>query len=57
MLKLSNIRRYSRGKQKLMNMQQVRLNLGILNIFGSQPRHLNPLGYLLQPSRMISGER
>lgn len=44
MLKLSNIRRYFRGKQKLMNMQQVRLNLGILNIFGSQPRHLNPLG-------------
>ena len=55
MLKLSNVRRYFHGKQKLMNMQQVMLNLGILNIFGSQPRQLNPLGYLLQPSRMISG--
>ncbi len=44
MPKLSNIRRYFRGKQKLMNMQQLKLNLGILNIFGSQLRHLNPLG-------------
>lgn len=55
MLKLSNIRRYFRGKQKLMNMQQLKPNLGILNIFGSQPRHLNPLGSLLRQIRMISG--
>lgn len=55
MLKLSNIRRYFRGKQKLMNMQQLKPNLGTLNIFGSQLRHLNPLGYPHQQSRMISG--